>query len=95
MSHISKQNPKQLFSDKELKTKEKNDNYVFRKYTKIIILIFLASGLGSLFVLFNIWLFSDKEFQIKIMQKIYENILGIIFFALSMLGIKLNNSKQS
>ncbi len=84
--------PKQIYSEKELEDRANNDNYVLTRALKFafcmsLLLVITVITCGGL------WQYiSNPGTRETVNDLLLQNIAGIIFFALALLGIKVSKS---
>jgi len=88
-----KREPRQVYTEGELKTQVSNDNYYLVRALKVI----LCAALIVIIVLasagFVYQYFIDPILREKVNTLIMQNISGIMFFVLSLIGIKVTKDK--
>ncbi len=83
---------KRVYSDLELSQLQKNHEYGRRKMILDILSFLFVGSVTLVTVAFFYEFWTNEALRLGIMEKIAENIVGIIFFALAIFGIRKQQS---
>jgi len=79
---------KRVYSDSELSQLQKNHEYSRRKMILDLLSFLFVTSVGIITVAFFYEFLTNEALRLGIIDKIAENIVGILFFTLAIFGIR-------